>query len=83
MRVRNKRTATETSGADVQSSRKKLRKTLEGVGIPSPPPPSTTRVRVRDSLMRLFKIHQFAPGHEQLLLFSHQKDTTFLYIATG
>ena len=39
MRVRNKRTATETSGANVQSSRKKLRKTLEGVGIPSPPPP--------------------------------------------
>ena len=58
---------------------KKLRKTLQGVNWHPPPPPlppSTSegkQIRYRD-----LSSHQFAPGHEQLLLFSHQKDTTFL-----
>ena len=39
MRTRDERTATETSGADVLSSSKKLRKTLGGGGGWHPPPP--------------------------------------------
>ena len=38
----------KTSGADVLSSRRKLRKTLRG-GIPTPPPPYLVRPRLNDT----------------------------------
>ena len=49
----------KTSGADVLSSRKKLRKTLRGVASKPPPPPPHTHTFVRPRLKNLATLNDF------------------------